>query len=142
MNRCCALIVAFIVSLIAVAPSVGFAQMEQWNPKADMMGPRLFFSASAVDEHVYVMGGMLAQVLPSMHAYNPSADEWGVRADMPTARAGMSSAAVDGKIYVIGGWTDVEPAVSTVEEYDPATDTWTRRADMPTARSAVFDGYS
>ena len=76
MNRCYVLIVAFTVSLIAVLPRVGFAQVEQWNQKADMMGPRLFFSASATDGLVYVMGGMLAQVLPSTHAYNPSTDEW------------------------------------------------------------------
>ena len=72
MNRCYTLIVAFAVSLIAVAPKVGFAQEEQWSQKADMMGPRLFFSASAADGLVYVMGGMLAQVIPSMHVYNPS----------------------------------------------------------------------
>ncbi len=126
--------VALTLSLLLVVPSASFTQVEQWNRKADMMGPRLFFSASASNGLIYVMGGMLAQVIPSTHAFNPSTDEWSLRADMPTARAGMSSAVVDGKIYVIGGWTDTEPAISTVEEYDPATDTWIQRADMPTAR--------
>ena len=71
MYRCYSFIVALTVSLLVGAPSVGLAQVEQWNQKADMMGPRLFFTASAADGQVYVMGGMLAQVLPSMHAYNP-----------------------------------------------------------------------
>ena len=129
MNRF-SMLVALAVGLQVFVPSAGFTQVEQWNRKADMMGPRLFFSASASNGLIYVMGGMLAQVIPSTHAFNPSTDEWSLRADMPTARAGMSSAVVDGKIYVIGGWTDTEPAISTIEAYHPATQ-WASRERQP-----------
>ena len=115
MKRCHAFIAAVAAGLLAAA-GTRVAHAEQWNHKADMTAPRLFFSAAAADGQVYAVGGMLAQVLPSTHAYDPTADEWSERADMPTARAGMSSAVVDSKLYVIGGWTDTEPAISTVEE--------------------------
>ena len=97
--------------------------------------PRLFFSVSAIDNEIYVIGGMLADPLDAVDAYIPETDKWVQKASLPSARAGVVTCEVDGKIYAIGGWDSQNPALGTVEEYDPTTDTWTQKADMPTPRS-------
>ena len=83
-------------------------QVEQWNQKADVMRTRLFFSASALNGRIYVMGGMLAQVISTTHLFGPSTVDWRVRSDMPTARARITSTVIEGKIYFIGGRTDTD----------------------------------
>ena len=81
--------------------------------------PRLFFSVATVDGEVYTIGGMLAEPLDFVDAYDPGKDEWTQKAALPSARAGVVCCVVNGKIYAIGGWNGQAPALGTVEEYDP-----------------------
>ena len=111
------------------------ATAENWIQKADMPIPRLFFSVSAIDNQLYTIGGMLAEPVDFVDAYDPDEDKWVQKASLPAARAGVVTCVADRKIYAIGGWDGQSPALGSVEEYDPATDTWTQKADMPTPRS-------
>ena len=111
------------------------ASAEDWVQKSDMPIPRLFFSTTAVEGQLYTIGGMLAEPVDFVDAYDPDKDEWTQKASLPEARAGVVTCVVGGKIYAIGGWSGQSPALGTVEEYDPATDIWTQKADMPTPRS-------
>ncbi len=76
---------------------------QEWVEKTGMINPRLFFSVTAVDKEVYVVGGMLAQPIDSVEAYNTETDEWVQKASLPSARAGVETCEVDGKLYAIGG---------------------------------------
>ena len=112
------------------------ASAEDWVQKSDMPIPRLFFSTTAVDGQLYTIGGMLAEPVDFVDAYDPDADKWGSESESASStRAGVVTCVVNEKIYAIGGWSSQAPALGTVEEYDPATDTWTQKADMPTPRS-------
>lgn len=116
---------------------MSFASAEDWTQKADMPIPRLFFSTTGVAGKLYTIGGMLAEPVDFVDAYDPDKDAWEQKAPLPAARAGIVTCVVDEKIYAIGGWNGQSPALGTVEEYDPATDTWTKKADMPTPRSGM-----
>ena len=99
---------------------------------------KTFFSVSAVDNEIYVIGGTLADPIGSVEAYDPKTNKWVKKASMLFARAGVVSCEVDGKIYAIGGWDGQNPALGTVEEYDLSADTWTQKSDMPTPRSFLL----
>ena len=95
---------------------------QEWTQKADMINPRLFFSVSAIDNEIYVIGGMLGDPIDSVEAYVPETDKWEKRASMASARAGVVTCQLGGKIYAIGGWDGQNPALGTLEVYDPKTD--------------------
>ena len=124
-----------ILSLFTLTHSL---TAQEWNPKADMINPRLFFSVSAVGNHeIYVIGGTLAAPMDSVEAYVPETDTWEKRASLISPRAGVVTCQVGGKIYAMGGWDAQNPALGTLEVYDPKTDKWTEKTDMPTPRTAL-----
>ena len=84
---------------------------EEWTKKADMPIPRLFFSATTVDGKLYTIGGMLAEPVDFVDAYDPDKDEWTQKASLPAARAGVVTGVVGGKIYAIGGWSGQSPCL-------------------------------
>ncbi|RKU31582.1 hypothetical protein C6499_04250, partial [Candidatus Poribacteria bacterium] len=74
-----------ILSLFTLTHSL---TAEEWTQKADMINPRLFFSVSAVDGELYVIGGTLAAPMDSVEAYVPETDTWQKRARLNAPRAG------------------------------------------------------
>ena len=76
------------------------ASAEDWVQKSDMPIPRLFFSVAATDvfTRVYTIGGMLAEPVDFVDAYDPGTDKWVQKASLPAARAGVVTCVVDGKI--------------------------------------------
>ena len=126
---------SWLLSTLTVFTFINSVNAQEWVQKADMINPRLFFSVSAVDNEIYVIGGTLADPIGSVEAYDPKTNKWVKKASMLFARAGVVSCEVGGKIYAIGGWNGQNPALGTVEEYDPSTDKWTQKAEMPTPRS-------
>jgi len=105
-------------------------------PTPRFLGPQV----SAVDDKIYVVGGMLRDgktytETGKVQVFNPSTGTWAESAPMPSARCNFAVTAANGKIFAIGGNRVTNSEVlNIVEEYDPATDRWTRRADMPTGR--------
>lgn len=108
------------------------AKEDTWTTKADIPDPKAWFSTTAVNGKIYVIGGWSSA--PSVAEYDPMTGIWSRKANSSTGRT-VPTIAVNGKIYAIGGWIDpIGPVLSLVEEYDPATDTWVKKADMPTPR--------
>ncbi|MFQ6042367.1 MAG: Kelch repeat-containing protein, partial [Candidatus Poribacteria bacterium] len=123
---------ALILCGLLVIVTISLAAGDTWTKKANMPTARGYFSTSAVDGMIYVIGGWINNnSLPTMEDYDPATNKWTKKADMPTARDSLSTSTVNGKIYAVGGFGPGGVSLATVEEYDPATNKWTRKADMP-----------
>jgi len=106
------------------------------------------FGMAAVNEKVYLIGGLLAIPSPASNSharmieYDPLTGTWTRMADMPTARLFLSASVLNGKIYAMGGSdrNAAEPennVYAIVEAYDPDTDTWETQPSMLTARRSL-----
>ncbi len=108
--------------------------VETWLTKPNMSTMRSSVTSVALDDSLYVIGGINATgSLNTLEQFCPSTNTWVSRASMPTARQSAGAAVVNGKFYVIGGKSGIS-VVNVVEEYDPESDTWTTKSPMPTAR--------
>lgn len=94
-----------------------------WGPLGTMIVPRVFHGSAAIDDKVFVMGGMDAMGGP-VHA---SAEMIKMSlapistvpvASMLTARRAHAAAAVDKKVYVFGG-NNESGVLKSVEVFDP-----------------------
>jgi len=116
---------------------------DTWTRMADMPLRRSAHVMVAVNDHLFVIGGVGEQPRVTLE-YAPESDTWARRAPIAAEREHLSAAVVDGRVYVIGGRWANRGNVATVEEYDPASDSWQARAPMPTARggltAAAVDG--
>ena len=92
--------------------------------------------AVAVDERIYVPGGMLddGQVTDILEAYDPADDEWTTLRPLPQPACAYALATLDDRIYLFGGW-DGDEYLDSVFVYDPAVDTWHEGTSMPTPRA-------
>jgi N-acetylneuraminic acid mutarotase len=108
---------------------------DSWSTLRSMSEVHAFFTASAVDGKLYVMGG--AQVpAPSagtdiVEVYDPATNRWSTLAPMPSRRFYLSSSVVNGKIYAIGGALNGDD----VNVYDPSTNTWSPAESLPGVRN-------
>jgi N-acetylneuraminic acid mutarotase len=102
-----------------------------WTTKANMPAVRGFFSSSAVNGKIYVIGGgrnLNNSILSTVEEYDPATNTWSAKTDMPTARFSFSVCAVNDIIYAFGGavtdWQTYQywQGCSTVEGYDPSLD--------------------
>ena len=110
-----------------------------WTAKANMPDNRIFFATAAVNNKIYIIGGMSRSMncAATVFEYNILTNAWTTKASMPSARRNLSATVVNNKIYVIGGYDLTSGNLNKVEVYDPATDTWLTKANMPTARHAL-----
>jgi N-acetylneuraminic acid mutarotase len=117
---------------------------DTWLPKADMPSAKGLAAAVALNEKIYMMGGMtkgVSGVTASVYEYDPLADAWTQKAAMPEKRAWASAVVHDGLIYVLGGADGYdEPASSSVFVYDPAADEWAELEEMPYERWGMAAG--
>jgi len=114
---------------------------DTWTRKANMLKPRLSFTAAEVNGKIYVFGGFNDKWgndgTPELEVeeYDPINDIWTKKsANIPTPRVGASSCVINGKIYVIGGSVPPNIMFSRVEAYDPVADKWTKMPDMSIPR--------
>ena len=138
------LFASFILIALLGVSSIGVAQVDTWERKADMPTARAGFGTTAVNGRIYAIGGFgpnrvgTLTNFSTVEAYDTMTDTWTRKADMPTARDLFSTIAAGGKIYVIGGVIEgTLEVLSTVEVYDPTTDSWETKADIPTRRFAL-----
>jgi N-acetylneuraminic acid mutarotase len=114
-----------------------------WATKTPMPTPRHVHRACAVNDTIYVMGGITsigcANPTSKVEVYDPSTDTWDTtKTNMPTARESFGLSAVNGKIYAIGGQTNnCSNWLSSVEVYDPSTNTWITKSPMLTQRGGL-----
>ena len=113
-----------------------------WTEIAPLRTGRLAMGTVAVDDKIYVIGGMVSEtqplpVLSTVEVYDPMTNTWIKKHPMPTASLSFGCAVVDGKIYAIGGGELGSYYLSTVQVYDPATNTWSIKKEMPTPRAGL-----
>ena len=80
-------------------------------------------AVAALDNKIYVTGGIGDGVMTSVDCYDPDTNTWSQMANMNIGRYGHSLVSLNGRLYAIGGW-DVG-SVDSVEVYDPDNNTWT-----------------
>jgi N-acetylneuraminic acid mutarotase len=120
-----------------------------WTSHAALPTRRFVLAAEALNGLVYAVGGLDAENLATVEAYDPATNTWTPKTPMPTRRGELGVAAVNGILYAIGGidyGTGGTAPIGDgwVEAYDPITDSWTTKSPMPTPRSdfgiAVVNG--
>lgn len=127
------------------SPPVG--ESEGWSELSSMPGPRGEMKGAALDDGIYVPGGLVGQgdSTDRFERYDPGADEWTELAPMPEPRNHHATVSVKDRIFVFGGNDDFgSPPQDNAFAYDPEADEWGKRSSMPDGRwgndAAVYDG--
>jgi Kelch motif/Secretion system C-terminal sorting domain len=88
--------------------------------------PRVYATAVALDDSIYVMGGVddSGNVLKSVEVYDQTKNEWHYSSSMVYCRKGAASIAYGDSIFVFGGAGRFAGLHNTVEVYSPAIGIW------------------
>ena len=92
---------------------------------ASMSTPRSHMSATAIEEKIYVVGGLDDDcvVLSSVECYDTRTKGWTSILSMTTKRCSCATAAVGRHLYVFGGFSGISQ-LSSVEQYDVDSKVW------------------
>jgi hypothetical protein len=107
----------------------------QWSAVAAMSSARYNFSACAIADELYVIGGNVylhGVVTRRVEKYTPSTDIWSTIAPMPVKYANSSAVAVSSDLYVLG--SSVPGQESTMVKFDTMEGTWSEVAPLPEPR--------
>lgn len=141
----------YLYAIAGAGPDGPSAQVQRYDPAADVWVPFTAKSTAVTDvqaavigNRIFIPGGQTAKGVSNvLEAYDPRRDQWSTLAPLPEPRSGYALAAVEGKLYLFGGW-DGARYRADVWRYDPDTGAWSERRAMPTARAyagaVVIDG--
>ncbi len=106
--------------------SFNFDTMTWDTSLAPLETPRVFACAVAVQDSIYVMGGVdnHGYVLNSVEVYDPSTNTWHYGPSMHFERKGAAAAVFGGHILVFGGGDSLNILHRQVEEYNPQLGSW------------------
>ena len=112
---------------------------DKWLPLPDMPQPVSWFSATVLNNDIYVTGGILdGHIVPHVLCFQSAKRRWTTVSPMLRPRARHASAVWNGCLYVMGGINLVVNtqlrAVESIERYNPTTDTWTEIGQSPLPR--------
>ncbi|XP_045170168.2 kelch-like protein 40 isoform X2 [Mercenaria mercenaria] len=100
-----------------------------WERKTDMCKPRCCFSASVLENTVFVIGGKSlyprGAPLESVEFYDADNDIWNILSPVPIGIYNHASAALADAIFVFGGRDEDDDYLDTVLRYDIPRDFWT-----------------
>lgn len=114
-----------------------------WSKRAPLPSPRSGAFAVALDEQMYVLGGISqGQITSDLNQrYDPKTDLWETLPPVPTSRVVPVAASLGGRIFVIGGEREApdfkEPYMRPLracEAYTPATRSWSKCSPLPSPR--------
>ena len=99
-----------------------------WYKVAQMNTPRAYATAVALDDSIYVMGGVddSGRVLNTVEVYDRTKNEWHYTSNMIRYREGAASVAYGDSIFVFGGIGRKGNFENSVEFYSPATGLWSK----------------
>jgi N-acetylneuraminic acid mutarotase len=102
-------------------------ETDNWTTKADMIWPRKYFTACALNEKIYVFGGASGACespLSNIEEYDPATDTWMEGSPIPTKWVMAAAAPFNGKVYISGGtYVICPPSVRrTLRTYIPHHD--------------------
>jgi len=113
---------------------------ETFASKGSMSTVRAYHQAVAVNNDVYILGGMTdfsnAEAVSSVERYTPATTACTPVKGMQKARMHFGAACVSGKLYAIGGFVSMvtNEFIKEVEAYEPSADTWVERKSLPAPR--------
>ena len=105
----------------------------EWDENiAPMQSTRSFACAVAVDDSIYVMGGVddSGTVLNTVEVYDPSTNTWHYTTSMLDSLKGAAATVVGKYIFVFGGITPDSLLSKKVEAYSIETGKWTYAVSM------------
>ena len=99
-----------------------------WETRRSMPTKRSALSANAVDDKIYLIGGLkdtnTGAASDLNEVYDPATDTWTTKTPSPNPVFSYASAVVENKIYLISGSTTGKGTTNLTQIYDPTTDTW------------------
>jgi N-acetylneuraminic acid mutarotase len=103
-----------------------FASQTWDTTTACLSTPRAYATAVALDDSIYVMGGVDndGHILNSVEVYDPTKDQWHYADSMHYRRKGASAAAFGDSIFVFGGGGEYGVLHRAIEVYSPQDGTW------------------
>ncbi len=109
-----------------------FSHLPGWHALLPMPSARQETGVAALDDRVYVVGGLDASGAPvdTVERYLPDFNSWERVAPLPEPLHHPNVAAVGGRLYVLGA-LGRDGAVERTYAYDVNTDRWEPRASMP-----------
>lgn len=111
---------------------------DSWHYGPEVPAGLASFEGVAVDDKVYLFGGLDEDAEPSAFAamLDTTTGEWTRLPPLPHPRYAHDVDIVDGKIYVIGGEAHGD-YVAAVDVFDPTTRSWSQAGTMPHPRASV-----
>ena len=112
---------------------------DKWTLLPDMPQTPSWFTVSALNNDIYVIGGILdGHIVSSVRRFDGAKRRWSDAPAMLGPRARHASTTWDQKLYVVGGITlSVDSKivmVETIECYNPLTNVWTLVGQSPFPR--------
>jgi non-specific serine/threonine protein kinase len=108
-----------------------------WVELAPMPDARLGHRMVAVDDHLYVVGGIGST--QAVLVYDPEANAWTAAAPIPASRDHLAVVAVGAEIWAIGGRSGGQ-IHTRVDIYDTTTDAWREGPPLPEPTSGGAEG--
>ena len=108
-----------------------------WATLAPMTEPRFGHRLVAIDERLYVVGGIGGGA--AVLVYDVATDTWTRGADMPVPRDHLAAVAIGDEIWAIGGRVSGRNQ-DRVDIYDASRDAWRAGPPLPRATSAPTEG--
>ena len=113
---------------------------DKWQPLPDIPCSVSWYSATALDNEIYITGGIVDnKIVSNVWKFDSANRKWSELPSMLTPRARHTSAPWNNKLYVLGGINVMkEGKFVTVESigcYDPAENTWTVVGQSPMPRN-------
>ncbi|XP_011187300.1 influenza virus NS1A-binding protein homolog A isoform X1 [Zeugodacus cucurbitae] len=114
----------------------------QWISLPDMFMARSQATAVALDDQIYIMGGLASNGRPlkSVECFNTITGKWDRCGDMIQPRFDFGAAFFKGLLYVIGSGNTMHSMHSlscSVECYNPKTNTWSQAASINVPRYGI-----
>ena len=116
------------------------ADLSTWRELRSMPAPRSQGAAAAVDEVIYVVGGIATgnTLHLTTYVFDTRTGLWAQRADIPTPRDHLGAAVLGGRVCAAGGRVlSMARNLAALECFDPGPGTWERLPGAPTARGGV-----
>ncbi|MEM8606870.1 MAG: kelch repeat-containing protein [Myxococcota bacterium] len=128
-----------LISLVCLVSSCGSesatteARPDSWQLRASMATPRSEIAAAALDNQIYVAGGIVSiEITDRAEVYDEATDAWSSLPSLPRPLHHVAMTACGGDVYASGGYTNLGFA----RDEDPTlwrltTDAWVAVTNLP-----------
>ena len=119
-----------------------------WTTGANMITPRTDFTGAALNEKIYVIGGLNneGKTMSTVEYYNPKTDTWRTASPLPERLDHAAAAVYNGTLYVVGGYArEGFPGHPNPSDrlyiYNPSSDKWDEGKSMSQGRGALTANF-